>query len=189
MRRAVDDAPHVAFAAFVRNVMIGREGLHREVLLDLFRQAGATDTVSYLATGNVSFSVAPDRVGELTDDVEGALERLLGRTTPVFVRTIDALRELVDGDPFADPPANPVRDCIVTLFRDAVPPTVELPLTAPNGDFVVFAAGPAEVFSVVVDRSDRQPAAPGGFIERHAGELVTSRAIGTIERIVAACSR
>jgi uncharacterized protein (DUF1697 family) len=177
------------FAAFVRNVMIGREGLHRDVLLDMFERAGATDPVSYISTGNVSFSAPPDGMGELTDAVEADLERLLGRPTPVFVRTLAALRELVDADPFADPPADPVRDRIVTLFRRRVPASLELPLAAPDGDFVVFGAGPAEVFSVVVDRPDRQPAAPGGYIERHAGEPVTSRAIGTIERIVAARSR
>jgi uncharacterized protein (DUF1697 family) len=169
--------------AFIRNVMIGREGLTRDVLLGVFASAGATDLVSYLSTGNVSFLTDdPRRVCEL---VEAALERLLGRVTPVFVRSHEALVALVEADPFAVPPAGPVRDEVVTLFREQVPEHLVLPIWAPNGDFVAFGAGAAELFSVVIDRDDRQPAAPGGYLERLAREPVTTRALGTIERIVA----
>jgi uncharacterized protein (DUF1697 family) len=169
--------------AFIRNVMIGREGLMRDVLLGMFASAGATDLVSYLSTGNVSFQGdEPHRVCEL---VETDLERLLGRVTPVFVRSLEELVALVDADPFAEPPAGPVRDEVVTLFRERVPDHLVLPIAAPNGDFVAFGAGPAELFSVVIDRHDRQPSAPGGYLERLAGEPVTTRALGTIERVVA----
>ncbi len=52
----------------------------------------------------------------------------------------------------------------------------------------MFAAGSAEVFSVTRAWPDRQPQDPGGVIQRTAGEQVTTRAFGTIERIVAKLS-
>lgn len=165
--------------------MIGREGLHREVLLGMFDQAGATDVASHLSTGNVSFRVAKARLGEVIADVEDALEQLLERPTPLFVRSLEELRSLLDADLFAEPPFPSVRDCIVTFFRESVPQRLELPVEHPRGDWVVFARGPAEVASVTRAWDDgRHPGAPGGRIERLAGEQATSRGLSTIERIV-----
>ena len=172
------------FVAFVRAVMIGREGLHRKVLLDMFERAGAADAVSYISTGNVSFSADAVAVSAIVDRVESDLEQLLGRPTPLFVRSRDALVELVEGDPFADAPFDDVYARLVTFFRTAVPASIVLPMRAPNGDWEIFAAGRGEVFSVTRAWPDRQPQDPGGVIQRTAGEPVTTRALATIERIL-----
>lgn len=170
--------------AFVRAVMIGREGLRREVLLGMFDRAGAAHPTSYLATGNVSFAVDPARLGEVVDAVEADLAALLGRATPLFVRTLDELRDLVASDPFADPPMPDVVGREVTMFRDRVPAHLDLPIESPRGDWVVFAAREREVLSVQ-RLVDGRTQSPGGRIERLAGQTATTRAIGTIERIVA----
>jgi len=170
--------------AFVRAVMIGREGLHRDVLLAMFERAGADDCLSYISTGNVSFRAEPGAVWTIVERVEDDLEQLLGRATPVFVRPLGELVTLLAADPFADPPVDAVRSCEVSFFRSAVPSHLDLPMTASNGDWVVFGTGPREVFSVTCDHPGRQPSSPGGAIERAAGEPITTRAIGTLERIV-----
>jgi uncharacterized protein (DUF1697 family) len=170
--------------AFVRAVMLGREGLHRDVLVGLFERAGGTRVVSHLTTGNVSFDVGDDQLAGMVADVGDALERLLGRPTPVFVRSLDALGRLLAADPFANEPFDDVYARLVTFFRDRVPHTMTVPMRAPNGDWAVFGAGDAEVFSVTRARPDRQPQDPGGVIQRTAGQLVTTRGLGTIERIV-----
>ncbi|MEZ5298123.1 MAG: DUF1697 domain-containing protein [Ilumatobacteraceae bacterium] len=68
--------------AFVRAVMIGREGLHRPVLLDMFERAGGSEATSYISTGNVSFPADPESIGELVELVEADLEQLLGAPHP-----------------------------------------------------------------------------------------------------------
>ncbi len=118
------------YVAFVRAVMIGREGLHRPVLLDMFERAGAADPVSYISTGNVSFTVTPERLDDVVVAVEADLARLLGRPTPVFVRLFDDLAALVDSDPFAAAPFDDVDARLVTFFRTAVPASMALPMTA-----------------------------------------------------------
>jgi uncharacterized protein (DUF1697 family) len=170
--------------AFVRAVMIGRDGLHREVLLECFGRAGAANAASHLATGNVSFEVDAESLPDLIDRVERDLELVLGREAPLYVRSLDELAELVARDPFVGAPFDDVYARIVTFFRARVPTTFELPLVAANGDWSVFGAGPRELFSVTRAWPDRQPQDPGGVIQKLAGEPVTSRAIGTIERIV-----
>lgn len=170
--------------AFVRAVMIGREGLHRTVLLDLFERAGAVDPVSYISTGNVSFSPGSAGVGTIVERVESGLEALLGRPTPLFVRTVDEIVELLDRDPFTAAPFDDAVAFEVTLVRDRVPSGLTLPVDSPDGRWSVFAADDRHVFSVqrIVDGTTRSP---GGVIARAVGEPVTTRAIGTLERIAA----
>lgn len=172
------------YVAFVRAVMIGREGLHRPVLLDMFERAGATDPVSYISTGNVSFSIEPAELDRVVDEVEAELERLLERPTPLYVRSLDELRSMLADDRFAQAPFDEVYARLVTFFRPTVPPAFELPMTAPSGDWSIFAGTTTELFSVTRAWPDRQPKDPGGVIQRTAGQLVTTRALGTIERIV-----
>lgn len=165
--------------------MIGREGLHRTVLLEMFERAGATAARSYISTGNVSFVVDPARLDTVVAAVESDLERLLGRATPLFVRSLDELRAMLADDPFAAAPFDDVYARLVTFFRPAVPTTFELPMATPNGDWSIFAGTKSELFSVTRAWPDRQPNDPGGVIQRTAGQLVTTRALGTVERIVA----
>ncbi len=174
----------MVFVAFVRAVMIGRDGLDRRVLLDMFRAAGAEDAASHISTGNVSFVARPVLLGEIVERVERDLESLLGRPTELFVRSLTALIDMLAEDPFARSPFDDPQDRIVTLFRDRVPARLELPIVADRGDYAVFAAGAREVFSVTRDVDGRRRA-PGGMIERLAGQRVTSRSWSTIERIVA----
>lgn len=171
------------YVAFVRAVMIGREGLHRPVLLELFERAGATAARSYISTGNVSFDVEPDHLDQVVGDVEIGLERLLGRPTPVFVRSLDCLRELVEREPFADAPHPDPRARLVTMTRHQVPDGFELPIVSPDGDYHVFAVDGGETFSITVDTGGRIRD-PGGLIERTVDQPVTTRAWGTITRIV-----
>lgn len=173
------------YVGFVRAVMIGREGLHRHVLLDIVERAGGANAVSYISTGNVSFEIDDAALPEMIEAVEMGIGEVVARPTPVFVRSLDRLRTLVDDDPFSAAPFDEVRARLVTFFRTGVPASLELPMTASNGDRPVFAAGSGEVFSVTQAWPDRQPQDPGGVIQAAAGEPVTTRAVGTIERIVA----
>lgn len=172
------------YAAFVRAVMIGREGLHRQVLLDLFTAAGARNPESYISTGNVSFDLPDDvDVDTLVDKLEHEITGVVGRPTEVFVRPLDELVDMRERQPFASTPFPEFQDALVIMFRDRVPDRLQLPIESPRGDWVVFDAGPKEVFAVNRDVAGRRQS-PGGVVERLAGERMTSRAWSTIERIV-----
>lgn len=163
--------------------MIGREGLHRDVLLDIVERSGGRGPASYLATGNVSFDLGPGELPAAVEAIETGIEQVVGRETPVFVRTLDRLVELIESDPFDSSPYPEPRDRLVTLVRDRVPAGFELPIVADRGDHHVFATAGAEIFSVTRE-VDGRTQSPGGVIERSVGEPVTTRAWGTIERIV-----
>src|SRR4051794_35463117 len=85
----------------VRNVMLGREGLHRHVLLDLVNSAGGSKARSYLTTGNVTFSAPSLALNNVVAGAEATLAEILGRREPLVVRPLEWLRGLVARDPFA----------------------------------------------------------------------------------------
>ena len=169
--------------AFVRAVMHGRDGLHRTVQLGLFTNAGATESTSYLTTGNVSFRCPEDRLPELQRAVETGLEAVVGRRTEVFLRSVDELTAIQAGEPFADPPLTTEHERLVTFLAAPPPADLDLPIIQGDGEVVVFAAGRRELFSVA-RKSDGSSRGPGGFIERALDARVTTRAWSTVERIL-----
>jgi uncharacterized protein (DUF1697 family) len=166
--------------AFIRAVMIGRDGLHREVVLDLFREAGAIEPRNHLTTGNVSFSAAGADVARIVGHVERGIEAVTGRSKPLYVRPLDHLERLVRQGPPGDRPPGDERT-LELVFLPAGAPDVELPIRSRTGRTTVFAATGGELWAATVPDE-----APGGFVERALGVPVTVRAWSTIRRIVAA---
>ena len=82
------------FVAFIRNVMIGRKGLARELLLETFGRCGATNASSFLATGNVIFEVDATEADEIVSRVSQELLARIDLREPMFVRRLEALRAL-----------------------------------------------------------------------------------------------
>ena len=94
------------YVGLVRNVMLGREGLHREVLLGLVEGAGALDARSHLTTGNLTFDAAPSQLDDVVRRLEDGIAQVIGRREPVVVREAAWFRDLVADDPFAAFPAD-----------------------------------------------------------------------------------
>jgi uncharacterized protein (DUF1697 family) len=168
--------------AFIRAIMIGREGLHRAVLLDLFREAGAGNPVSYIATGNVSFEAPPRRVDVIAGRVEAGIEAIVGRPKPLFVRSLAHLAAMVDADPFTTAPFGDGVAREVVFFRGSVP-SFDLPIVSPSGNMCAFSSSGRELFAVS-RATGGVPEAPGGLIERLARESVTVRAWSTVTTVV-----
>lgn len=88
------------WAALIRNVMLGREGLSRGVLLDVIAAAGGSEPRSYLTTGNVTFWAARSDIDAVTGAIESGIEQVVGRREMVAVRSMRWLRALTAEDPF-----------------------------------------------------------------------------------------
>jgi uncharacterized protein (DUF1697 family) len=109
------------YVGLVRNVMLGREGLHREVLLRLVDAAGGRSATSHLTTGNLTFEVAPSQLDAVVHRLEDSIAGVIGRREPVVVREAAWFRDLVAGDPFADYPGDRWEIAVAFLRLDAVP--------------------------------------------------------------------
>jgi len=171
------------FAGFVRNVMVGRNGLSAEVLRELVAKAGGHDPRSHLATGNLTFSASPELLEVIRAGIEDSVESVLGRREDVFIRSVASLASAVRSDPFAEMMANDVYERCVTFVPAEPAASLSLPMQAPRGDVVLFDCRAGGVLSITRLISGR-PGQPGRFLESTLGLRVTTRNWNTIERIV-----
>lgn len=165
--------------------MVGREGLHRQVILDIFERAGARNAISHLSTGNVSFDLEPPRMVDLEDTVDGRLSDVVGRRIEVFVRSLDHLHSIDAEAVFGEAPFQEVRERLVTFFHE--PPVFDslgVPGLVQKDRTAVVLIDNCDVFSVTREW-EGQIGSPGGLFERASGQRVTTRAWSTIEKILA----
>ncbi len=168
--------------AFIRYVMIGREGLHRDVLLGIFADAGAIEPRSHLATGNVSFEWNASSLAGLIEATQTGIERTIGRFEPVFVRSVVALQRSIQSLPFRDPPISDVGHRCVTFTEKSVA-HLELPIVSSREDAYIFAADGTDLMSVT-RLIDGRGGNVNRMIEKALSCAATTRNWNTIERIV-----
>ena len=171
------------FVAFVRNIMVGRNGLTADVLRQVVRAAGGLEPRSHLATGNLAFTASASSVESMGAAIEDSIETVLGRREDVLIRSVSSLAAAVGADPFAVIMADDVYERCVTFLPPGPPVVLSLPIETPRGDTVLFARQDDDVLSItrlVVGR----PGQPGKYLEAATGLRVTTRNWNTIERIV-----
>ena len=171
------------FAGFLRNVMVGRNGLSAEVLREFVAQAGGHQPRSHLATGNLTFSASPELLEVIRAGIEDSIESVLGRREEVFIRSVASLASAVRSDPFAEMMADDVYERCVTFVPAEPRASLSLPMQTPRGDAVLFDCRAGGVLSITRLISGR-PGQPGRFLESTLGLRVTTRNWNTIERIV-----
>jgi uncharacterized protein (DUF1697 family) len=170
------------WVGFVRNVMLGREGLHRETLLGILESAGGADVRNHFTTGNVTFAAPPRRAGAIGRRAEAGIAAVIGRHEPVILRRVDWLQDLVEHDPF-----QPYRDGEWELEVGLLPLEVApldpalLPDPAPT---IVVRVGEREVFTARPrDGRHRRHVVP--MLQSATGSKVTSRGWSTLEKVAA----
>jgi uncharacterized protein (DUF1697 family) len=146
-----------------------------------FESAGFTDVRTVISSGNVVFTTTGSEAA-VTRKAEAAMARGLDRVFPAFVRTVPALQNLIDADPYAAfrLPADAKR--VVTFLRAA--PRAALVLPVENSGVRMLAATGREVFSFYTPG----PKAPEFMIliEKTLGKDVTTRTWSTVQKCVKA---
>lgn len=171
------------YAAFLRGV--SPMNLKMAELKKSLEKAGFTDVTTVLASGNVVFSAPAAREAVLAENVESAIERHVGRSFPVIVRTIDALREILASDPYQTARAAANAKLVVTFLRRAPKSLVVLPAEV-DGARIVCVNG-SEVYTTYVP-SPRGPVFMT-LIEKTFGKDVTTRTWDTVRKVASAGER
>jgi uncharacterized protein (DUF1697 family) len=87
--------------ALLRGINVGgKNKLPMKDLVEIFILAGCEDVRTYIKSGNVIFRASPVISARLPDEVTSLVAKSLGFRTPVILRTIDQLRDVVSRNPF-----------------------------------------------------------------------------------------
>ena len=168
------------YAAFLRGVMPTNAKMPE--LRKCFEATGFTDVKTVLSSGNVVFSARASTEAALQRKIEDGMDKHLGRTFLTIVRSLDALREIVDADPYKkfDLASNAKR--VVTFLRDAPASKLRLPIEH-DGARLLCAKG-SDVFGAYVP-SPRGPVFMT-LIMKQLGEASTTRTWDTVKKVLGA---
>jgi uncharacterized protein (DUF1697 family) len=170
------------YVGLVRNVMQGREGLHRDVLLRLLDEAGGRFGASHLTTGNLTFEAAPARLDAVVRRLEDGIAGVIGRRVPVIVREAAWFRDLVAADPFAGHPGDRWELAVAFLRLGTVPLD---PAAVPRIEGLEAVAVHPHELLMAARRDVRTPGATH-LLPRPWRDEATTRAWSTVQRLAAA---
>jgi len=143
-----------------------------------FELAGFKDVTTLLSSGNVVFTSRLKSIAKIEHKAEAAMTKRLGRTFYTIVRSVDALKQMIEGDPFESfaPPANAKR--VVTFLREARKPTQAVPVEIDGAR--IHALDGREIFTTYLP-SLRGPVFMT-LIEKTFGSDVTTRTWETVKK-------
>ena len=166
------------YAAFLRGVMPTNAKMPE--LKRAFEAAGFTDVKTVLGSGNVVFTAGAATEAALQRKAEAAMADQLGRTFLTMVRSLDALREILDADPYAGFSLAAGSKRVVTFLREPERGKLALPVELDGARILCRRGG--ELFSAYV-------ATPRGpvfmtLIQKTFGDEVTTRTWETVQKVV-----
>ena len=144
-----------------------------------FEAAGFTDVKTILGSGNVVFSARAASEASLERRAEAAMAERLGRTFLTIIRPIEALRDLLESDPFKVFRLEPDAKRVVTFLRRRSTSKLALPIEFEGARILAVKRG--EVFSAYI----RHPKGPVfmTLIEKTFGKETTTRTWDTIAKV------
>jgi uncharacterized protein (DUF1697 family) len=166
------------YAAFLRGVM--PTNCKMPELKRAFESAGFTDVKTVLASGNVVFSAAAASDAALQRKAEAAITARLGRAFLTIVRSLDALRAVLDSDPYAGFRLAPGSKRVVTFLRDPAHGKLALPIELDGARILSRRGG--ELFTAYVP-------SPGNpvfmkLLQKTLGDDQTTRTWETVQKVV-----
>jgi uncharacterized protein (DUF1697 family) len=103
------------YALFIRGINVGtKNSLPMAELRAMLSKLGCPDVQTYVQSGNAVFRT---KIGasELTEKIEGALARYMGRPIDVILRTHKQMKAVVAANPFESIATNPSNLCVTFL--------------------------------------------------------------------------
>ncbi|SCK55947.1 Uncharacterized conserved protein, DUF1697 family [Variovorax sp. HW608] len=147
-----------------------------------FESAGFSNVKTVLSSGNVVFDARASSEATLERKAEAAMTEHLDRSFHTIVRPVNALRELLEADPYAafSLPSNAKR--VVTFLRSAHGKALSLPMESDGAQ--ILAMRGREILSAYVP-GPRGPVFMA-LIEKTFGTGVTTRTWETVRKCAAA---
>lgn len=147
-----------------------------------FEDAGYTDVKTVLSSGNVVFDARAKLEIALVREAEAAMTKQLGRTFYTIMRPVNALRDLVEADPYAPFRVSAKAKRVVTFLREPLKTKLSLPFEI-DGVRILATTG-REIFTAYIP-NPRGPVFMT-LIEKTFGTNVTTRTWDTVKKCAVA---
>lgn len=170
------------YALLLRGVNVGtKNSLPMAELRPMLTKIGCTDVKTYVQSGNAVFGTKLSEAA-LTKAIEHALEAYMGRPIATTLRTLDQLKAIVDGNPFAKVATKPAYLCVT--FLSHAPTKAEVaPLYAQDWKPELFKVVGKELYTWHPNGQGRSPlAAALGKLPLRG--TVTTRNWNTVQKLV-----
>ncbi|HET7468022.1 MAG TPA: DUF1697 domain-containing protein [Gemmatimonadales bacterium] len=168
------------YAAFLRGVSPMNAKMPE--LKQAFEAAGFREARTVLSSGNVVFDARRASETTLERAAEAAMSKRLGQAFLTIVRPVEALREILASDPYADFEVSPAAKRIVSFLRLPPGSPLELPMEQDHARLLTVIG--REVYSAYLPT----PKGPVfmTLIERAFGKEVTTRTWDTVTKVARA---
>lgn len=147
-----------------------------------FEAAGFGNVKTVISSGNVVFDARAASLPALQKRAEKAMAEHMPRSFMTIVRSVDALRALLEGDAFTGVRLAEDAKRVVTFLREPAPPGLELPPKV-DGARILMVEG-TEVLTAY------RPSPKGpvfmNLIEKTFGGQVTTRTWETVRKLASA---
>jgi uncharacterized protein (DUF1697 family) len=144
-----------------------------------FESAGFTDVRTVLSSGNVVFTSRAASEDSLERKAERAMTKSLGRSFLTIVRSIDALRAMLESNPYAGVRLTPRTRRTVSFLREK--PTAKPALPVRLRDASIVALVGKEIYSTYIP-GDRGPDFMT-LIEKTFGKEITTRTWESVTKV------
>ena len=169
------------FVAFLRGINVGGHIVVKETLIEMFNSLGFQNSSTFKQSGNIIFETPDKDTTALTSKIQAKLKITLGYDVPVFLRTIDQLKSILNSKPFDNQKA--IDSSFLITFIDTPKKFLySLPMTIPKSTAEIIKAQGLEVFSITHGRGEG--ALPNPFIEKALKVKATTRNLNVIKDIV-----
>ena len=119
----------------------------------------------------------------VTEIIEKKLEKKLGHKVHAILRTVKAIRKIVDARPFGKINATAKTKLLLTLLSEKPVATLTVPYESPGKDFKILRVTKSEVYSIVRIRREKYPPI-AAFLEKSFGRKITNRHWSTILKLL-----
>jgi uncharacterized protein (DUF1697 family) len=169
--------PMPRYAAFLRGVSPMNAKMPE--LKKCFEDAGFTGVRTLLSSGNVVFGARAAAITALERKAEAAMKQRLGHSFMTLVRPVEALRQLIESDPYRSFRISPQAKRVVTFLR--APPFSKIALPVELDGARILCLKGSEAFSAY-ERTSRGPVFMT-LIQNTFGKDVTTRTWDTVARV------
>ena len=172
------------YVAFLRAINVGGHVVKMDALRRLFEHAGLSDVETFIASGNVVFSSAARKSGELERKIEAELHAALGYEVVTFLRTVPEVTAIAQYQPYAEVEFAAGAELYISFLRARPNAETERKLLNLNNEIDEFHFHQRELYWMR-RRQLGDSAFSGAFIERTLKAEATARNAKTIRKIAA----